>query len=188
MTRTLGSLNKVVLTDEERKSRSRGYESKRNKTPERIAYRKEYAKKDSQIAYGKKYYNDNCDNVSKRLRKYYINNRDKILAYSIQYNKEHAENILKINLERMNELGIKLDMNGIQYKTALIAWSRVLRKNGHGCEICGVVNKLESHHILYKSKFPELSLNINNGILLCHNHHMELHYGTTPHQHGDIIQ
>ena len=187
MARKLGSLNKVVLTDEERKSRQRSYDSKRRKNPQRIAYMKEYAKKDSQITYVKKYLNDNCDKISKRAHKYYIKTRDERLAYSLQYNKEHAEHILKINIEKMNELGSKLDMNGIQYKTALIAWSRILRKNGDGCEICGSVNKLESHHIIYKSKFPELSLNVNNGIILCHNHHMELHYGTNPHKH-EVLQ
>lgn len=40
--------------------------------------------------------------------------------------------------------------------------------------------KLEAHHILPWSKFPELRYEINNGILLCHFHH--------PHKRNDEIK
>ena len=53
-------------------------------------------------------------------------------------------------------------------------WARsVKRRDGWKCKInnhecCG---KLEAHHILPWSKFPELRYEINNGITLCHYHH-----------------
>ena len=53
-------------------------------------------------------------------------------------------------------------------------WSKEVKKrDGWICRIADINcdGKLESHHILSWSKFPELRYQINNGITLCHAHH-----------------
>ena len=178
--------NKVVLSKEELKVRARERDRKRNKTPEYKAQQKAHRSTPEYKAklkgYTSKYLNDNKDKIAKRSKRYYLKNQNKLVAYSIQYQKENSESILKSNKIRMNELGIKLGMNERIYRNALFTWSRIIRKDSNGCVICGSYEKLNAHHLLFKRHFPELSLNTNNGIVLCHNHHMELHHGTKPHE------
>jgi len=57
----------------------------------------------------------------------------------------------------------------------LYYWSREVRIiYNHACAYCGS-HKLTTHHIFYKSKFPGLKYNLNNGIVLCPKHHNEVH-------------
>jgi 5-methylcytosine-specific restriction endonuclease McrA len=61
-----------------------------------------------------------------------------------------------------------------KYHAALYAWSKAVRKvTGNYCKICFSTAKLEVHHLFSKTQYPELSLNINNGIVLCRDHHKE---------------
>jgi len=52
--------------------------------------------------------------------------------------------------------------------------SFVLRQKGY-CEICKSNNMLEIHHILSRSKFPELSMDKENLIVLCQQCHKKIH-------------
>lgn len=45
------------------------------------------------------------------------------------------------------------------------------------CNLRKPDNRLNAHHILYRTENPKLSLNLNNGISLCIPCHKELHYG-----------
>ena len=51
---------------------------------------------------------------------------------------------------------------------------KICKQANYLCEICGWLN-VESHHIIHRNKYPGLSLNPNNGIALCHDHHKEVH-------------
>lgn len=53
-------------------------------------------------------------------------------------------------------------------------WRKAVKtRDGWTCKIAdeNCSGKLEAHHILPWSKFPELRYQINNGITLCHAHH-----------------
>lgn len=54
-------------------------------------------------------------------------------------------------------------------------WSKnVKKKDGYKCKINNkdCKGRLEAHHILRWRDYPELRYEINNGITLCHYHHL----------------
>lgn len=51
----------------------------------------------------------------------------------------------------------------------------VLLRDGYKCVICGSEDNLEAHHVKPVAKFPDLALDINNGITLCQRCHYEEH-------------
>lgn len=54
-------------------------------------------------------------------------------------------------------------------------WSESVKERDKGiCQICFNKGNI-AHHIFYKSKYPKLSLNLNNGITLCKKCHKEVH-------------
>jgi hypothetical protein len=56
-------------------------------------------------------------------------------------------------------------------------WHRsILRKYNYICQICGIRGgHLSAHHIKRWSEYPELRYDIENGLCLCYDCHMELH-------------
>jgi 5-methylcytosine-specific restriction endonuclease McrA len=57
----------------------------------------------------------------------------------------------------------------------LFYWAREVRIiYNHSCAYCGS-HKLSTHHIFYKSRWPGLKYNLNNGICLCLKCHIEVH-------------
>ena len=59
-----------------------------------------------------------------------------------------------------------------------VTWHREVKARfGFKCAICGSTNKLESHHIKPRHLYPELSLDIYNGLCLCHKCHYYYHNG-----------
>lgn len=61
----------------------------------------------------------------------------------------------------------------IDYADELKRWSVSIKKIFPIC-FCGEKSAV-SHHILFRCHYPALSLNQNNGIALCHEHHKEIH-------------
>lgn len=57
------------------------------------------------------------------------------------------------------------------------AWrTAVFERDGYRCAICGEVGgRLNAHHIKPFAKYPELRLDIDNGITLCEECHKEVH-------------
>ena len=54
-------------------------------------------------------------------------------------------------------------------------WKRAVKKrDGNTCRQCGVTINLHAHHIKPRSKYPELTAEIDNGITLCGNCHARL--------------
>jgi hypothetical protein len=58
-------------------------------------------------------------------------------------------------------------------------WRRTcLDRDNHKCVVCGDKTYIQVHHLLRRSEWPELALNVDNGITLCHYCHSGLHSGT----------
>ena len=56
------------------------------------------------------------------------------------------------------------------------AWSKTVRKRDNNkCTWCNSTKTLVSHHIWHKAFCPESALDVDNGITLCHDCHMEQH-------------
>lgn len=109
-------------------------------------------------------------------RIYYQKNREIIIKRVAEWHKLHPESSLKSMKKHIKKMETALELPNNTYSWALQSWSKTIRKiNGNYCAICGSTHKLNSHHIFYKSQHPELSLNINNGIPLCKEHHLEVH-------------
>lgn len=166
---------------------------------------KEHIKQYDSI-HGKKYYWENREKLLKRGREYGVKNREKIKIRNQKYRKENPEKIklrkqkdyrknwekyqkwgrmyyeknpekfYRQNIKQLKKLSIPFKLPHQEYLNALISWTKTVRKtNGNYCAVCGSAHKLNSHHILHKAKYPELSLNLNNGIPLCKIHHREVH-------------
>jgi 5-methylcytosine-specific restriction endonuclease McrA len=59
-------------------------------------------------------------------------------------------------------------------KMDLKAWGGVIKHIWNNCIICGSTEKLEAHHVKPRAQFPELALEIDNGITLCKKCHNEI--------------
>lgn len=57
--------------------------------------------------------------------------------------------------------------------TNRLVWSNFVRERDGKCQVCGSTHNLEAHHIKPKSQKPELSIDVNNGITLCHECHIK---------------
>lgn len=57
-------------------------------------------------------------------------------------------------------------------------WAKVVKsRDGNRCIYCGSTEKLETHHIKSRAKFPDDVLDIENGVTLCHKCHYTAHAG-----------
>ena len=96
--------------------------------------------------------------------------------YIKKYSKEHPEVGLKGWIKYLKKLGKYFDMTSGEYNSALICWSRSIKKlDNYMCKNCSSKKNLNAHHIMPKIDFPELSLNLDNGITLCEDCHSEMH-------------
>ena len=109
-------------------------------------------------------------------KKYYIDNKEKFKIYQKEYCQKYPEKFLGYNIKHLKKCASPFRLSTNQYRYGLMSWTKTIRKlHGEHCVICGSTDRLNSHHIFQKASYPELSLNINNGIPLCHEHHWELH-------------
>ena len=124
--------------------------------------------------YAKLYLKKNPNYNKKKCHKYYIKNKETIIKKTNQYKKEHPEKVLKWTnnyIKKINKTGFSSKIFGFMRSK----WSKyVLKRDGYQCQLC-TNQAVVSHHILYKSLYPNLSLNKNNGIALCLNCHYETH-------------
>ena len=62
------------------------------------------------------------------------------------------------------------------YKSLSPAWAKQVKEQyGNQCAVCGSEENLEAHHILSRIAWPQLAMNLSNGISLCSIHHKEHH-------------
>lgn len=120
------------------------------------------------------YYKNNKYEIIEKRNKYYWKNRDEILERKKRYGKENPQVALKSLKKQLKKIGKRINMGSYKYQYALQSWSASIKK-GNKCGVCDFSGGVIAHHILYKNKYPELSLNINNGISLCKKCHYEIH-------------
>jgi len=88
----------------------------------------------------------------------------------------NPEKVILFHSKHMIKLGICLGMSGSEYTIKLNKWSLDIKyKDNWICQSCGSTKELNAHHIFHKAKYPNLSLNLNNGITLCYKCHRETH-------------
>lgn len=167
-----------------------------NKKQEYNAQRRERYQKDREIILqrNKEYYQNNKKTIIESNKKYHKKNQNKIKEWNKNFNKkwykenkqriqiikkEYMKNnpdiLLKSQLNYLTKLADGFSLTSHQYKLALSAWSKTIRRRDQICVICGSTEKLNAHHIIHRAKNPELSFVKNNGVLLCKKHHDEVH-------------
>ncbi len=108
-------------------------------------------------------------------KKWYLKNKNRVKQIKRKYRENKPEILLKSQTNYLKKLGIPLSLTAHQYKRALMAWAKVIKKRDNSCVICGSTDKLHAHHIIQRATRPELSFILNNGIMLCDIHHREVH-------------
>ena len=171
------------------------------KDPEaRAAYRKQYNKdhreenkqyakdhREEKKQYDKQYRKDNID----KIKKYYDKNkiilnakkRKYMEVYMLshrddkrKYDREHTEMNLKSKIKELTALGEINNLTYMGFRYAIMSWSKTVRnRDNNKCTWCNSTKTLVSHHIWHKQWCPESSLDVDNGITLCHECHMEQH-------------
>jgi hypothetical protein len=141
-------------------------------------YNKEYRLKNKEtiLIRGKEYRKNNSEKLKKYQKKYYLEHKELIYQLNKKWVSLNPDKVLATTKRHLKKYSISFDLSHSEYFNALGVWSYAVKKiHGNSCVICGSTNKINSHHILYKSKYPKLSLNTNNGIVLCKTHHNEVH-------------
>lgn len=170
----------------------------KNKERENIIHKQWYQRNrkseiESALVREKKKWAENPEKMKKEHKEQYEKHKPKRLAAMKEYLKNpekwaqhkkscalyyqnHPEKMLVYNINQLKRMALPFRLPFRQYEYALQSWTKTVRKMcGEFCSICGSTNRLNSHHILHKAKYPKLSLNPNNGIPLCFIHHKEVH-------------
>ena len=159
------------------KARAKKYQTEH--WAERQAYHKKwYAEHRQEVKIcNKKRYQEHIEERKIHDKKYYQENAEKIKACVKKYQAEHPKQYKRYhfnyNKRKLGSLSAIFDMSDSDMIMESAKWSRVIRKN-KPCAICNQ-KAVHAHHILYISNYPALSLNPNNGIPLCIEHHAEAH-------------
>ena len=104
-----------------------------------------------------------------------MKNPEKIKLYRDKWYRNNPYKRLKSFQNSVDNISKFFKLSREKYRWALQAWTEsVQKKDNYICQICENKSS-QSHHILQKSFYPELSLNINNGVALCDNCHYETH-------------
>ena len=130
--------------------------------------------------YMKIYRKENKDKIRRQTKqyrkKYNRENKEKIKLYKRKYDRDHQEIYLKSNLKQLKKYGDMFNMNSNEYSWAIQSWSKTIKKRDRRkCKICNSAKNINAHHIFQKNIYPQLSLNINNGVTLCKKCHGKTH-------------
>jgi hypothetical protein len=132
--------------------------------------------------------------MKERIKQY--NQRPYVKLRISKWKKDHPEQRLKDNIKHHAKNGTLFNLSAYKYNWALYAWQKTVKKrDANLCQVSiqpndqllinsmtGINSPIPeetigeiSHHILLKSFYPKLSLNVNNGITLSKASHKEVH-------------
>lgn len=155
------------MTEEEKRKRRKTYYLAHRE--EILSRRKEYYLKhrEEELSRGREYKSAHHEELLSYRKQYCKENRNKVLSYKREYHKKNRENERKYVLDMRN---------------------KALDLYGHKCELCGVIDHLEFHHLnldgveerkVYSSKKLYKSLADGNKRsdlrLLCRSCHHKIH-------------
>ena len=127
--------------------------------------------------YQKKYRGEHREKHKAYTKKHYQENKEEHIAKVKKWRKANPEKIKKIRIEhqkrKLGKYASLFDLTDAEMNIARTDWSAQI-KNNKRCAICDLPAE-HAHHIIYSSNYPSLSLNPNNGIALCIDHHAEAH-------------
>jgi 5-methylcytosine-specific restriction endonuclease McrA len=147
-------------------------------------YRQEH--KEEEKEYKRKWYQDNKEERKEHKRKWYQDNKEyyrkwyqehkeEKKEYNRKYYQDNPEITLLSNKRAIEKLAKKCKVTLEVYMYALLAWSKTVKKRDKVCQVCYSKDTLHSHHIFEKAKYPQLTFNENNGIVLCEKCHYQVH-------------
>lgn len=177
--------NEVMTWYKDNKERESKKQKAYKATPEFKKMRKEYDKKnhDHQLELKRQWKINNPEKLkaqkSKDNKKYRLKNKhnpiyiEKEKLRHARYSKENPDKMLKNHINSLKKLGLTLNMTHFKIGMALKSWSQSVRKEKPFCW-CGEKADV-THHLFEKQYYPQLMLNINNGMPLCTRHHDEVH-------------
>lgn len=138
------------------KERHRELDRISSKKPHRKLTRKDWEEKHRQKL--KEYKNEwnkkNQDKIRESRKKWKLNNPEKVVK-SYQKSRKAQTFVVRWGLQ---------------------SWSKLIQNiHKHKCQVCENRSTLV-HHIFFKSLYPKLQFNLNNGIPLCDKCHAEIHW------------
>ena len=138
----------------------------------KICYNKHYAKNLCKKHYYQKWNEKNPEKRRKIWNTWNRLNPNK----SMIWQKANPDKVFNSIKKRLKKYGKQLNMTSLEYFYAIRSWSETIKKlDNYMCKNCDSKDNLNAHHIMPKNDFPELSLDLDNGIVLCDNCHGELH-------------
>ncbi len=115
----------------------------------------------------------NSESGSQWMVQYRIDNKEILLEQAKIWAKNNPKRILESRKKSLKILGDVLDLDMMEVKAALQAWSESIREDYPKCP-CGKKSE-HAHHCWPKEFFPENALDLNNGLGVCIKCHKEIH-------------
>ena len=140
----------------------KAYQKEWHKSEKRKAYLKAYNKSEKGMASKEAWAKSDVGKAYHRAYQKEWKKSEKYKAYQKAYQKAYYS--------RLNLANSKISQR------TLAAWSlQVKERDNHTCQVCDSTEHLHAHHIQPKSIFPELALDLDNGMTLCKGCHIEVH-------------
>ncbi len=109
-------------------------------------------------------------------KKYNIIRKKNGWKYQKKWAKNNPEKVLVIMRRHFTKYGKTFKMNPNEYLYAINSWSKTIKKlDNNMCKLCDSKENINAHHLQPKQDFPQLCLDLNNGITLCKNCHWDVH-------------
>jgi len=112
-------------------------------------------------------YHRNRDYYLQKAKDYRKKNWQKKRQDDKIYRQTHSKQYLEYGKKYMKT-------HDLPHPRILLSWSAFIKTRDKICKNCNNMPEF-AHHILYRSLYPKLAMNENNGIALCKKCHYEVH-------------